>query len=161
PAVCSRAGQACRCAVAVGVLEPRPPASGSGTELAGSPRSSAPRRRVPWWGASMPTCPDQTALASSWSSAQTTAFLTPGIMAGSLRSAASCRPPRAPASWGGSSRARSSAHRLLHQRGDPCLVGGGQLRQGEGGRPHGAVVEVRRVVEAERRVPGLELLGGL
>jgi hypothetical protein len=57
--------------------------------------------------------------------------------------------------------AQSSAHRLLHQRADPCLVGGGQLRQSEGGRPHGAFVEVRLVAEAERRVPGVELLRAL
>src|SRR5688500_227721 len=56
---------------------------------------------------------------------------------------------------------RTSAHRLLHERTDPCLVGGSRLRQREGGRPHGAVVEVRRVVEAQRRVPRLELLRGL
>ena len=59
------------------------------------------------------------------------------------------------------SRAPSSAHRLLHERADPCLVGGGQLRQREGGRPHGAFVEVRLVAEAERRVPRLELLRAL
>jgi DNA-binding MarR family transcriptional regulator len=47
-----------------------------------------------------------------------------------------------------------SAQRLPHERADPGLVGGGQLGQGEGGRPHGAVVEVRLVAEAERRVPG-------
>ena len=47
----------------------------------------------------------------------------------------------------------TSAHRLLHERADPCLFGGGQLLQREGGRPHGAVVEVRLVAEAERRVP--------
>src|SRR5215471_9166324 len=58
-------------------------------------------------------------------------------------------------------RARFSADRLFHERGDPCLGGGGQLRQREGDRPQGAVVEVRRVVEAERRIPGLELLRGL
>src|SRR6266511_1478004 len=57
--------------------------------------------------------------------------------------------------------AQSSAHRFLHERAYPCLVGGGQLRQREGDRPHGAFVEVRRVVEAERRVPGLELLRAL
>src|ERR687897_606187 len=56
---------------------------------------------------------------------------------------------------------RRSAHRLLHQRGDLCLVGGGQLRQREGGRPHGAFVEVCLVAEAERRVPRLELLRAL
>ena len=28
-----------------------------------------------------------------------------------------------------------SAHRFLHGRADPCLVGGGQLRPSEGGRP--------------------------
>src|SRR5437667_7331580 len=53
---------------------------------------------------------------------------------------------------------QSSAHRFLHQRADPCLFGGSQLLQREGGRPHGAFVEVRRVHEAERRVPRLELL---
>src|SRR5437868_8019888 len=55
----------------------------------------------------------------------------------------------------------SSAHRLLHQRADPCLCGGSQLRQREGGRPHGAFVEVRLVQEAERRVPRVELLRAL
>ena len=55
----------------------------------------------------------------------------------------------------------SSAHRFLHERADPCLFGGGQLLQREGGRPHGAFVEVRRVAEAERRVPRLELLRAL
>ena len=44
---------------------------------------------------------------------------------------------------------------LLHERADPCLLGGGQLLQREGGRPHGAFVEIRCVVEAERRVPAL------
>src|ERR1051325_8223407 len=57
--------------------------------------------------------------------------------------------------------AASSAHRLLHQRGQPGLVRGGQLLQREGDRPHGAVVEVRLVAEAERRVPRLELVGAL
>jgi hypothetical protein len=33
-----------------------------------------------------------------------------------------------------------SAHRFLHERADPCLFGGGQLLQREGGRPHGAFV---------------------
>ena len=46
-----------------------------------------------------------------------------------------------------------STHRFLHQRADLRLDGGGQLLDREGGRPHGAFVEVRRVVEAERRVP--------
>src|SRR5438094_3481597 len=55
----------------------------------------------------------------------------------------------------------SCSHRFLHERADPCLVGGGQLRQSEGGRPHGAFIEVRLVAEAERRVPGLELLRAL
>src|SRR5262244_2498268 len=140
-------------------LAPTPP--GSGIELAGPPRSSAPRRRAPWWVASTPKCPDQAALTSSWSSTKTTALLTPVIMAGSLRSAARCRPRRHRQAGAVQWRARSSAHRLFHERGDPCLVGGGQLRQREGDRPHGAVVEVRHVVEAERRVPGLELLRGL
>src|SRR6266516_515873 len=54
-----------------------------------------------------------------------------------------------------------SAHRFLHERPDPALVGGRQLRQREGGRPHGAFVEVRLVAEAERRVPGFELLRAL
>src|ERR1700694_2634790 len=54
-----------------------------------------------------------------------------------------------------------SAHRFLHELADPCLFGDGQLRQREGDRPHGAFVEVRRVAEAERRVPRLELLPAL
>src|SRR5512133_4250824 len=54
-----------------------------------------------------------------------------------------------------------SAHRLLYERADPCLLGGGQPLQREGGRPHGALVEVRLVAEAERRVPRLELLRAL
>src|SRR5215204_2021343 len=57
--------------------------------------------------------------------------------------------------------AQSSAHRFLHERDDPCLFGGGQLSQSEGGRPHGAFVEVRRIVEAEGRIPRLELLRAL
>src|ERR1700694_4027438 len=56
---------------------------------------------------------------------------------------------------------QSSAHRLLHERGDPCLVGCGQLRQPEGDRPQRAFVEVRLVAEAQRCVPRLELLRGL
>src|SRR4029453_5238997 len=55
----------------------------------------------------------------------------------------------------------SSADRFLHERGDPGLVGGGQLLQREGRRPHGAVVEVRLVAEAERRVPRVELVRAL
>src|SRR5215213_854637 len=54
-----------------------------------------------------------------------------------------------------------SARRPLHERADPRLLGGGQLLQREGGRPHDAFVEVRRVPEAERRVPRVELLGAL
>src|SRR5512132_3463416 len=54
-----------------------------------------------------------------------------------------------------------SAHRLLHERDDLRLFGCGQLLQREGGGPHGACVEVRLVAEAERRVPGVELLGAL
>src|SRR5215218_6832605 len=53
-------------------------------------------------------------------------------------------------------RARVSTHCFLHKRADPGFVLGGQLRQREGGRPHGALVEVRVIVEAERRVPGVE-----
>src|SRR2546428_2845366 len=67
-----------------------------------------------------------------------------------------------PAAQGGAQwRARSSAHRFLHERADPCLFGGSRLLQREGDRPHGAFVEVRRVAEAERRVPRFELLRGL
>src|SRR4030067_2243198 len=54
-----------------------------------------------------------------------------------------------------------SAHRFLHERADPRLFGGRQLLQREGGRPHGAFVEVRRVAEAERRVPRFELVRAL
>src|SRR5205085_9685197 len=57
--------------------------------------------------------------------------------------------------------AQSSTRRLLHERADPRLFGGGQLLQREGGRPHGAFVEVRRVAEAERRVPVFELVRAL
>src|SRR5207247_9848848 len=59
------------------------------------------------------------------------------------------------------SEAQSSAHRFLHKRADPCLFGGGQLLQREGDRPQGAFVEVRRVAEAEGRVPRVELLRAL
>src|SRR5439155_14669591 len=54
-----------------------------------------------------------------------------------------------------------SAHRFLHECADSCLVVGGQLRQREGDWPHCAFVELRRVVEPERRVPRLELLRAL
>src|SRR5947209_8678763 len=50
-----------------------------------------------------------------------------------------------------------SAHRSLHEFADLCLVGCGQLREREGDRPHRAVVELRAVIEAEHRVPLLEL----
>src|SRR5207302_7878583 len=55
-------------------------------------------------------------------------------------------------------RAPPSAHRLPHERADPCLFGGRQPLQREGDRPQGAFVEVRLVAEAERRVPRFELL---
>src|SRR5512134_2254285 len=55
----------------------------------------------------------------------------------------------------------SSTYRFLDERADPCLFGSSQLLQCEGGRPHGTVVEVRRVVEAERRVPRVELCRAL
>src|SRR5450755_81739 len=54
-----------------------------------------------------------------------------------------------------------SAHRFLHEFADPCLFSGSQLLQREGDRPQGTFVEVRAVVEAERRVPRLELLRAL
>src|SRR6266542_4995818 len=69
------------------------------------------------------------------------------------------RPRRDTEPW--ISEAQSSAHRFLHERADPGLLGGGQLLQREGGWPHGAFVEVRLVAEAERRVPRLELLRAL
>src|SRR6185437_1463822 len=50
-----------------------------------------------------------------------------------------------------------SAHRLLYERADLLLLRAGQLRQRERDRPHGALVELRAVVEAEHRVPLLEL----
>src|SRR5205814_4915255 len=59
------------------------------------------------------------------------------------------------------SAATSSAHRLLYERADPRLVGGGQLLQREGDRPHSAFVEVRLVAEPKRRVPRLELVRAL
>ena len=71
------------------------------------------------------------------------------------------RPPRRAGSPApGRAEARPSAHRFLHELADPLLVGGGQLRQGEGGRPHGALVEVRGSVEPEGRIPLLELRSG-
>src|SRR5579859_778516 len=54
-----------------------------------------------------------------------------------------------------------SAHRFLHELTDPCLFSGSQLLQREGDRPQGTFVEIRAVVEAERRVPRLELVRGL
>src|SRR5918992_4936450 len=54
----------------------------------------------------------------------------------------------------------TSAHGFLHERGDPCLVSGGQLGQREGGRPHVAVVEVRGLLEAKGRIARLELIRG-
>ena len=54
-----------------------------------------------------------------------------------------------------------SAHRFLHELADACLFSGSQLLQREGDRPQGTFVEVRAVVEAERRVPRLELVRGL
>src|SRR5436190_14903854 len=50
------------------------------------------------------------------------------------------------------------AHRFLHERGDLCFFVCSQLLQREGDRPQAAFVEVCLVVEAERRVPRLELL---
>src|SRR2546425_2731389 len=58
-------------------------------------------------------------------------------------------------------RDQSSAHRFLHERADPCLFGGSQLLQREADGPHATFVEVRLVAEAERRVPGFELLRAL
>src|SRR6266498_5423716 len=54
-----------------------------------------------------------------------------------------------------------SAHRFLHERADLCLFGSSQLLQRENDRPQGAFVQVRRVLEAQRRVPRVELLRGL
>src|SRR5262245_3038325 len=51
----------------------------------------------------------------------------------------------------------ASAHCFLHERANPCLLGGGELFQREGRRPHGAFIEIRLVAEAQRCVSGLEL----
>src|SRR5215207_1175977 len=56
---------------------------------------------------------------------------------------------------------RWSAHGAAHELGDPLLVSLGELDEGERRRPHRAVVEVGDVVEAERGVAGLELVGAL
>jgi hypothetical protein len=56
---------------------------------------------------------------------------------------------------------QASAHCFLHKRDDPGLFSGGQLLEREDDRPQGAFVEVRRVLEAQRRVPRVELLRGL
>src|SRR5262245_14074565 len=53
------------------------------------------------------------------------------------------------------------AHRLLYEGGDPRFVRGSQLLEREGDRPHSAIVELRAVVEAECRIPRLELRRGL
>src|SRR5690242_9955351 len=58
-------------------------------------------------------------------------------------------------------RQAASARGLLDELADALLVVGGELGQGEGGRPHGAVVEGRDVVETESRVARLELRRGL
>ena len=71
------------------------------------------------------------------------------------------RPDRRSCIGPGERRDQSSAHRFLHERADPCLFAGGQLLQREGDRPQGAFVEVRRVIEAKRCVPRVELLRGL
>src|ERR1700693_3569139 len=54
-------------------------------------------------------------------------------------------------------RARRSADRLLHERGDPRLRARVQLRHGERDRPHLAVVQAGVGLEFERRVSNLEL----
>src|SRR5439155_6052238 len=61
----------------------------------------------------------------------------------------------------GPGRAEPSAHCFLHQLGDRRLFRGRQRLQREGGGPQLAVIERRHVAEAERRVPGLELLRAL
>src|SRR6266545_1211963 len=66
-----------------------------------------------------------------------------------------------PSLGGGRCRNQSLAYRFLHERADPCLVGGSQLLQRESDGPHGIFVEVRLVAEAERRIPGVELLRAL
>src|SRR3990172_5479491 len=55
----------------------------------------------------------------------------------------------------------SSARRFLHELGEPGFDAGGQLGHGEGHRPHLAIVDPGVRLEAERRVPHLELRGGL
>src|ERR1700682_5171754 len=74
-------------------------------------------------------------------------------MSGSIDAPTGCGAP--------GSAATSSAHRFLHERADPYLVGGGQLLQRKGDRPHGSFVEVRFVAEAERRISRLELVRAL
>src|SRR5215211_263850 len=58
-------------------------------------------------------------------------------------------------------RTGGSASRPTHERADLRLLGGGKLLQRKRGRPHEALVEVRLVAEAERRVPRVELLRAL
>src|SRR5215217_6639795 len=108
--------------------------------------------------------------ASAGSSGLATATCTTPEVTRREPAAAPTRPNRAP--WGSRPgrhavrpgtepwirKAESSAHRSLDEGADRFLFGGGQLLQREGGRPHGAFVEVRLVAEAERRVPRLELL---
>src|SRR5215218_5940102 len=95
---------------------------------------------------------------ASWSSSSTTRRPTTMARSPGRRRGRGWRSPgRARPAGSGA----GSAHRSLHERADLCLFGGSQLLQREGGRPHGAFVEVRLVAEAERRVPGVELLGAL
>ena len=54
-----------------------------------------------------------------------------------------------------------SAHRLFYKCDNPCLFGWGQLLQRERGRPHGTFIKIRRVAEAQRCVPRVELLRAL
>ncbi len=54
-----------------------------------------------------------------------------------------------------------SAHRFLHEGGDPCLFGGGYFLQRKGDRPQDTIVEVRCIAKAERPIPRLELLRAL
>src|SRR4029453_12596604 len=91
----------------------------------------------------------RSANASRWSSSRRAAEPDRSSIS---RASVSWRPRTSPGSI------YPSAPPLLPERADLLLIGGGQPLQRERGGPHGALIEVRCFLEAERRVPRLELV---
>ncbi len=69
--------------------------------------------------------------------------------------------PRRRAKIAGCRLESASAHCFLHERDDPGLLGVGEISERECRWPHGALIELRLVAEAERCVSGLELARAL